>query len=366
MKILYDYQALFMQKYGGVSRYFYEIIDKIRKGNPEDELNVKAAISINYYFRNEIKQRDSRLKHGNDFFNNMGIYAAIKMANLKNSPYDIIHPTFYYDGYLYKYPDMLSKSKVVVTIHDMIHERFGLDQATIDAKKESMTRADAIIAVSEYTKQDILDIYPELSTKPIKVIYHGSSIMDKNNVKSISLPDRYILFVGQRAGYKNFNVLLKALALIKNSKNEDIKLVVSGGGDFSREEDLLIRSCEIEDRILKYNLTDSELAYAYRNALAFVYPSKYEGFGIPILEAYGQRCPVILSNASCFPEVAGDAAYYFEPDDVEGLANAIEEICQNEAIRKNLMEKGLIRLKKYSWDVAARETRDFYCKVVGA
>ncbi|XME01254.1 glycosyltransferase family 4 protein [Lachnospiraceae bacterium C1.1] len=359
MRILYDYQALFMQKYGGVSRYFYEIINGMRKDYPQDKININAAISINYYFKDEIRMRERRLKHANDMVNNSKVYASLLSAAIINKPYDIIHPTFCYDDYLYKYPGLLKKSKIIVTIHDMIHERFGIDETTIAAKKRSLERADGIIAVSEYTKKDMLEIYPNLANKAIKVIYHGSSMKASKGMLNIKLPERYLLFVGQRADYKNFKLLIEAMNELKD-EFKDLKVLVSGGGDFSSDEIAMIRKYGMTDLFIKKNLDDNELAHAYRNAAAFVYPSKYEGFGIPILEAYSENCPVLLSNSSCFPEIAGDAGIYFDPDDHNSLADAIRQILGDEEKKNNLIEKGKLRLERYSWEKASKETRDFY------
>lgn len=364
MKVLYDYQALFLQKYGGVSRYFYEVINGIRKMHPEDDLEVNAAVSINYYFRNEITMRKKRLRHGNAFLNNLGIYASLQKSVLFRRRFDIIHPTFYYDDYLFKYPTLLCGSKIVVTIHDMIHERMGEDHSTIEAKRKSLYRADGIIAVSEYTKNDMLDIYPDLIKKPIKVIYHGNSLEDSLAEMDSDFPVKYILFLGRRDGYKNFDVLIEAFKRVNNIIG-DLFLVVSGGGDFSEEELAKINRAGIGNRIRKKDLSDEMLAKAYKGALAFVFPSKYEGFGIPIVEAFSQGCPVILSNSTCFPEIAGDAGVYFNPDSPEGLAQRIVDICYNESLRKKLIEAGRERLNSFSWERSAIETREFYCSLIG-
>ena len=362
MRILYDYQALFLQKYGGVSRYFYEIINGIRKQNPEDELKVKAAVSVNYYFRNEIHMKKKRLKHGNDFLNNNLIYATLMMDNLIRGGFDIVHPTFYYDGYLRRKEKLLSRSKVVVTIHDMIHERFGIDESTIEAKKESLINADGIIAVSEYTKNDMLGFYPFLADKPINVIYHGNSLGSPVINYQLALPSDYVLFVGQRDGYKNFKILLEAFRRLSD-KFKDIYLVVSGGGQFSKGESKTIYESGMESRVVKCDFTDTELAEAYHRAIALVFPSKYEGFGIPIIEAFSQDCPVILSGTSCFPEVAGDAGLYFDPDNSEELSEKIRLLYCDTEQRENLKKRGRDRLKLFSWDSASRKTREFYKEI---
>ncbi len=364
MRVLYDHQTLFLQKYGGVSRYFYEVINGIRKIHPEDELKVRAAVSVNYYFRDEIRMREKRPAHFNDPVNHFSIYTELAKARFTHNNFDIVHPTFYYDDYLYRFPGLLSGSKVVVTIHDMIHEKFDIDPVTIEAKKASLHRADGIIAVSGYTKKDLLEIYPELESKPIKVIYHGSSLTETSEEAEMEFPEKYILFVGQRGDYKNFIVLLKAFEIL-SEKTKDLFLVVSGGGDFTPEEREQIEKPGIRDRILKYDLSDSELAKAYKYALALVFPSKYEGFGIPIMEAFSQECPVILSNATCFPEIAGDAGLYFDPDSPGELAQTVMDLYYNDGKRKDMTFKGRERLKSFSWDRAAAETRDFYLSLLG-
>ena len=122
----------------------------------------------------------------------------------------------------------------------------------------------------------------------------------------------------------------------------------------------------LSDRFIQLSTDDSGLMDAYRNALCFVYPSFYEGFGIPILEAFANECPVALSNASCFPEIGGNAASYFEPDDVRSMRECIWDLIRDQDLRKDLIEKGKNRAKLFSWEKAAEKTAEIYRYLVGS
>jgi glycosyltransferase involved in cell wall biosynthesis len=246
----------------------------------------------------------------------------------------------------------------------MIHEIFIKNDAeTLNNKKRLIESADGIIAVSECTKKDLLSFFPQINANKIKVIYHGCSI-NPNSSKKIKLPEKYILFVGSRDNYKNATTLFEAMPdIIRNNKG--IKLVCAGGGDFSKKEKETFASLSILDCVEQHNMTDEELSFAYSNAQAFVFTSKYEGFGIPILEAFNCRCPVVLANASCFPEIAQDAAIYFEPDNPQELSQKVREVINNDTLREELITKGTKRAKYFSWEKAARETLEYYKTVMG-
>lgn len=183
----------------------------------------------------------------------------------------------------------------------------------------------------------------------------------KNDKK---FPLKYILMVGNRDRYKNGNVVLKALKKVKEVIG-DLQLVCVGGGSFSDVEIGLMEELGVRESVMQISLTDDELYYAYQYAECFVFPSLYEGFGIPILEAFYCKCPVILSNASCFPEIAQDGALYFEPDNEEELAEKICLLLQKPSLADKLIEKGNERLKMFSWENTVAETYEFYKEIIG-
>lgn len=363
MKIIYDYQAFSMQSYGGISRYFCEIINEFNN-NIDIEYEIPILLSNNYYINS--------IKETNKFFPNKSFKGKNRIMAMVNKNHSkrfiknesqkyIFHPT-YYDPY---FLELIGNNPFILTIHDMIHEiykgvYFDKDDKIINYKKTLALKAKKIIAISENTKNDIIRFYG-IEEEKIEVVYHGTSLMSNNIIK----PDicnkfnRYVLFVGQRKGYKNFENFIKSMKQIILKDNE-LNIICAGGGSFDQNEKCLIKDLEIEQNIFQYSFNDSELAFLYKNALAFVFPSLYEGFGIPILEAFACNCPQVISNSSCFPEIAGDAAEYFNPNDIYSMVCSISNVIYNKQYRKELINKGNERLKFFSWKTAAQKTKDLY------
>lgn len=355
MNILYDYQIL-GQLYGGISRYFFELIAEI-----EHYENVKVDLPVvfanNYYFK-KILNYKPYMKFGNRPINNLAMIKAIISARLKRAPYDIIHPTYYAPDYI----AIKGKAKIVVTVHDMIAEIFySSSRKEIENKRKCLEKADGIIAVSEYTKNDMLRIYPHLRNKKIRVIHHGSD--SRHTEKKVNVPSQYILYVGNRFQYKNFGVLLKALAELQ-SFYADLYLICAGGSGFTEDEINHMKNLHIQSYVMQISATDEELMYLYSHARIFIFPSLYEGFGIPILEAFQNKCPVILSNCTCFPEVAGEAALYFEPNNIEDLLNKINRLLSDKEYREKMIEKGTQRLAGFQWSDTAKQTYEFYQEIL--
>jgi glycosyltransferase involved in cell wall biosynthesis len=176
---------------------------------------------------------------------------------------------------------------------------------------------------------------------------------------SVELPSEYILFVGSRFGYKNFEKFLKAVKNIV-SLYSSYHVVCTGGGEFSESEKILINKLGLENRIHQYNVNDEEMPVYYSKAQLFVFPSLYEGFGMPILEAFACGCPTLLSNSSCFPEIAEKAALYFDPNDVDSMITMIIKVIESEELRKNMVAKGYERVKYFTWDETEKQTYSVY------
>jgi glycosyltransferase involved in cell wall biosynthesis len=247
----------------------------------------------------------------------------------------------------------------------MIHEKmpYLFDDKDLIENKELIARgAKKIIAISENTKKDIIEIYGIPESK-IEVIHLATSI---NNLKlnlNLNLPKKYLLFVGSRFGYKNFQqFLIESKDLIINTV--DLFLLCVGGGVFNKEELELINYLGISNKVIQKDMSERDLFTAYSKAELFVFPSLYEGFGIPILEAFASSCPVILSNRSCFPEIAGEAALYFDPDITGSLKKSIQSIMSSKKLRESLVSKGHKRLKLYSWSKNLNKTIHVYEKVL--
>jgi glycosyltransferase involved in cell wall biosynthesis len=141
-------------------------------------------------------------------------------------------------------------------------------------------------------------------------------------------------------------------------------LVCGGSSDFSEVEKVFMDELGIRNKVIHFDVDDTILSILYQNALCFVFPSLYEGFGLPILEAFHCECPVLCSNSSSLPEVAGDAAIYFNPNDESSIYNTVDGFVNSPETGKNLIQKGLLRLNEYSWEKTAKMTRDLYHQIL--
>jgi glycosyltransferase involved in cell wall biosynthesis len=169
------------------------------------------------------------------------------------------------------------------------------------------------------------------------------------------------LYVGERCRHKNFNTLLRAFASLA-AAFPSLHLVCASQKAFDRSELGLIRELGLAGRCTSLTVDDEQLKFLYENAALLVYPSLYEGFGLPILEAFASNCPVALGDTSCFPEIAGDAAFYFDPSDVTSIAQALKRLLSDSALRHELMRRGQERLRSFSWTTAAERTVAVYRK----
>lgn len=358
MKIMYDYEILWLQKYGGISRYFYELSGEIRRKNPNAMVEIPVIAAENKIFSNSIKYKEWNIKFFERIVNEIYSIWKVMIRNIMGRPYEIVHPTFYLPLVWNRLINR-KRTKLVLTVFDMTHEKYmQYDRRLIQNKRKLMEKADGIIAISENTKHDILILYPYLEKKKIRVIYLANG-MQRIIPRKIVTPKRYILYVGNRNNYKNFETLLKAFTELKE-KDKDIKLLCAGGETFTDEEIRKMRTHNIKNEVIYMPVNDEELAYLYKNAVCFVFPSLYEGFGIPILEAFYWKCPVVLSRCSCFPEIAQDAAIYFEGDDASDLACKIRIVAYDDKLRNNMKKRGTKRLETFSWERTAAETYAFY------
>ncbi|MEO6729196.1 MAG: glycosyltransferase family 1 protein, partial [Candidatus Dojkabacteria bacterium] len=304
-KILFDHQKFSTQKYGGISRYFANIIEEIKE-NKNFDYQLGVLNSQNHYLENERQPLNNAF--ANRFLQTPYGKRKYKLNEwyckylLKKNDFDVFHPT-YYDSYFLKY----LKKPLVTTIHDMTYERlpeyFWVMDALTTEKRLSIERADKIIAISETTKKDLLK-YIDTDEKKVEVVYHGIDLETPLKFETVKdLPKHYLLFVGDRSGYKNFYLLLNAFEKL-SKKNPDIHLVLTGGGKLVGADVEIITRLKLKNKVHHYNVTDEQLNFLYHNTLLFIYPSLHEGFGLPILEAYKAKCPILLSDTDCFKEIA--------------------------------------------------------------
>lgn len=356
MKILYDYTC-FEQRIGGVSRYHVELIKNLDKNI---YTILQPLLSNNVYLK-EIGHSCIDLFPSIHSNKKKLVYKQLNqwlsIYYLKFKEYDIFHTTGMNPYFIDK-----TDKPVVVTVHDLIHEKYPnliVKSEIVKKKREKeLKRADAIICISEQTKNDLLQ-YHNVDESKISVVYHGANqeIIYKAQTPLYNFP--YILFVGERSTYKNFSRLVEAFSLIE----KDIHLVCTGKA-FTTEELSLISKHNVQNRIHNKFVSDEELNNLYCNALAFIYPSLCEGFGLPILEAFRCGCPCAISDILCFHEVADDAALYFDPLNIEDMVNTINLLVLNDSKRNLIKTKGYDRLKKFTWEKCAKSTEQVYSKLI--
>jgi glycosyltransferase involved in cell wall biosynthesis len=355
MKILYDSNIFLNYKVGGISRYHYELLKGVKSSNSHE---VKMA---GRFVKNKYLWSDKELKK--DFvYDPFAIFTKLNRRivkkTIKGADYDLIHPT---DFVYFDMEDIPKDKKVVFTIHDMIYEKQL--QKHILQKLDFARRADKLIAVSQATKNDIVKIYG-IEPEKISVIYHGSSL-NLNQAAAVNhiprkIPENFMLYVGNRDGYKNFNGFVAGVApLIR--KNGDLYLVCVGKNNFSESEVLLLKNLGVFSKTLCYSkISDNQLAYFYSKSKAFIFPSLMEGFGIPILEAWACRTPVILSSTTCFHEIAAEGGLYFDPCDSDSIYESVSKVLSDKSLRNELIKIGEKRLNSFSWKNTVEQTIKLY------
>lgn len=384
MKILFDHQIFTLQKYGGISRYFYELISRLDKF---ESVEIKHSILysnnvyldksfchqpyLNYenwlfpgYFRgkNRLLKLFQYFRFAPNHNREMETYLE---SHLSSGKIDLFHPT-YYNSYFIK---LVNQCKVpyILTVHDLIHEKFPYFfedvHQILREKKDTITHARRIIAISESTKKDIIEFFNYPSDQ-IDVVYHGNLELNLGIPKDILDKENYILFVGNRDYYKNFLFFIESIKSLMRD-NPNLKIIAAGGGPFSEKELTHFEKLRLNSRIIHRNFkNDSELFDLYQKAVLFVFPSLYEGFGIPLLEAMAAGCPVVCSNTSSFLEVACDAAKYFDPTNAESIEHAVTEVYRKRDIQLSLREKGFENRKRFSWNKTTEQTVGSYRKAL--
>lgn len=368
MRIAYDHQIFCLQSFGGISRYFASLAGESRMMG--EETGVFAPLHKNAY----LDELPDGIVHGRRLERyppkSRPMMLAINRLLSKKTvaawrPH-IVHETYYSASGI-----VPSGCPSVVTVYDMIHERFREHFAkrdrTSERKRAAVERAAHVICISENTKHDLIERFGVRNDK-VSVVHLGFSLFSGNrNIENGErVPQRpFLLHVGIRKGYKNFSTLLRAVASSPRLRS-DFDIVAFGSGPFNPEEAALLSKLGYrEGQVRHTGGNDAELATCYRSAAAFVYPSLYEGFGLPPLEAMSHRCPVVSSNTSAMPEVVGNAGEYFDPSSAEDMAEAIERVVYSPGRSLELTELGSKRIRHFTWKRCAEKTIDIYRNLVG-
>lgn len=357
MRVALDEQIFAIQPVGGISRMFSELARQFLDEQPPDVELVpfQTPIVNRYILEDGLMSRSLNARSARNPWTALASYF-FKVSRPPEA--DIVHNTFYLPHGL----DNRRSGKRIVTIHDMIPElmprtRRRLDLLTL--KHRYVRSADQVICVSESTKQDLLKVYG-LIKAPIHVIHHGvSPLFQPGLPRADFLPERYVLFVGHRYQYKDAEVLFRAFAQVARQDSE-IELLCVGGNGLGQQEAKLLEQLGIRERVSQRFLSDELMASAYANAEVFVFPSHFEGFGLPALEAMASGIPTILARATSLPEIGGDAALYFEPGAVSELSDQISVVLNDATLQRDLIDKGLKRSSAFTWERAAEETASVY------
>lgn len=351
MKIVYDNIIYSLQKVGGISAYWSELSSRLK---------YSEANAIFYGYPNPnilMKYLDIEVQKETSIHYKINRYLDFQQKLPQGS---IFHSSYYR---IINQKDVIN----ITTVHDFTYEyyRSGIARLIHSWQKgRAITKSDGIVCISQNTKKDLLKFYPDIKKENIQVIYNGvSDIFYKINEPSQSLIDsykklqdkKYVLYVGERNGYKNFNLAVDVVRKLHNCS-----LVVVGGGDLSDNEKNILQ----KDYFHYQEISAQDLNVLYNNAFCLLYPSSYEGFGIPIVESMKAGCPVVSTNISSIPEVAGDAGLLVDTIEVNAFVEAILKL-ENKEFRDTMIIKGLEQAKKFSWDKCFEETLEFYKKIAG-
>jgi len=375
MNITIDIRCLMNQNYSGVGEYTYNLLANLFKIDQRDQYqlfyNAQADVAANLPRFNYPNVKFFGFKYPNKLFNfSLKFFKYPKIDDLIKNTDIFFAPNLSFFA-------LTNSSKKIITVHDLSFELypsfFSLKRQfwhKVINPQKLMSAFDKIIAVSQNTKNDLINYY-EIQTNKIKVVYSGIDHelfqpRDKNlpefaQIKAkYQLPEKFILFLGTLEPRKNITGIIEAFNLLKNNFSEfaDLNLVIAGekGWGYKKIFDLAQRSPFTKQIFYLDYINRQDKPFLYNLAELFIFPSFYEGFGFPALEAQACGLPVIASSNSSFPEILGGSAFLVKPDQLEEIALAINQILTNSTLKQNLINKGLENVKRFSWQTCAQET----------
>ncbi len=358
MKVFFDGNIFSKQKIGGISRLNFELLKSLSLKKDVDKIFYHGFYIDNYQFKKEWFKKKYGIKKR--------FFSQYRFVNLLDNLWmNLVYrfcstPDMIFHALYYRIPKN-HQGLVIVHVYDMIQELFGGNKKTIQFKKRAFDNADLIIAISESTKLDLCRLY-KIDSQKVVIAYPGVSEIffeDYSSVqKNISRP--YMLYVGARNyEYKNFNLLLDVFINKKYFLKFDLVLF-GGEKELNLSHKEVVKKFNNGDWLKQKFGSDEVLAGLYSSATVFIYPSLYEGFGIPPLEAMAMGCPVIASNTSSVPEAVGDAGLLFDPKDPIDLAEKIDQVITDKNLVAKLEVKGKDRSAKFTWDQMADKIYEAY------
>ena len=368
MRIGFDAKRAFYNQ-SGLGNYSRSTIELLMKYSPANEYflftpSIKGSVYEN------IPEKAKIISPQNILDKKLSsIWRTFRMSkDIKKTKIDVFH------GLSNELPQNAHKSgaKTVVTIHDLIFIRYPelyhpTDRAIYQKKfKYAAQISDTVIAISEQTKSDLINFF-NIDESKIEVVYQGcnpifhNEISQKQKIEAAgkySLPQEYILNIGTIEKRKNVLAVVKAL----NEFKIDIPFIIIGKKtDYQNEiEDYVFRN-NMEKQVRIYNnIPFIDFPAIYRQASLFIYPSIFEGFGIPIIEALHSQIPVITTRGGCFSEAGGFAARYTNPEDIEEIADAVTEVLEDNKIRKRMIQDGKTYVQKFSEEIISQNLINIY------
>ncbi|HEX3841975.1 MAG TPA: glycosyltransferase family 1 protein [Acidimicrobiales bacterium] len=357
MQVTIDDQAFTLQRRGGISRYFTELLRVFRT---DPDFGVEPLTPFRFVVNEHLLELDpDRYRRARlpPIGQRNRVLRPLNRVAVRRRPEHqrLVHHTYYL-------PDALQvpAGARLCTIYDMTPELFpelfpyGNPH---QAKRAYVKACDAVLCISQTTKHDLLATYGHLD-KPVVVTPLGVSEAFFSPPPSDPASSGYILYVGQRVSYKNFDVLLRAFQRIA-ADHPAISLVCAGP-PFDAAELSRLEGLHLADRVVHRTVGDGDMPALFAGAVCLVFPSRYEGFGLPVIEAYAAGCPVILADTPCSVEVGSTAAQFFPPDDDERLAGLVDQLAGDPTRRNEWIDAGRLRARDFTWRRTAELTRQVY------
>jgi glycosyltransferase involved in cell wall biosynthesis len=357
IRVLFDNQIFMLQEYGGISRYFSELA---REFLEHPELGIQPVFEsrtvVNRHLADSVGHE--AISSGLSKLRGLGkLCLDLLIHRSPNIRADLVHCTFYLPGFFGRY----RKLPKLVTLYDMIPENTSSKGRLWNphfSKKYYLSNADEVISISSSSTKDMKREYG-LSRK-ITTTYLGVGKGFFPNQPALPpLPKMYFLFVGARSGYKDFHAAAQAFSAFLPSQAA-AHLVLVGGGPISRIEATLMSTLGISQRVVQQAVSDADLPKVYANALALIYPSQYEGFGLPLVEAMASGTPILASDTPINREICGAAAEYFPVSQSKELGRLMKNVSNNPKSFEDKIEIGFSRSTEFSWYGCAKKTAEAY------
>ncbi|MFC7431103.1 MULTISPECIES: glycosyltransferase family 4 protein [unclassified Agrococcus] len=358
IRVAFDDQAFVAQQRGGVSKMFVETALRLPEHGVEPVLLSRTTRNEHLAASGLVPRRadPGALRARAEWFG-WRVLGRPREQGRALPPVDLVHHTFTHPSYLRPLP-----VPRVMSVYDFMPERFPKEFPLGNphfAKRRFVEAADLVLSISEATLADLRRFYGDAAAEHAVVVPLGvaDAFLDAPRVE-IDLPERYLLFVGVRRGYKDFDVFVEAATPLL-AEEPALHVVLVGGGPLSDDEQRMLAAAGIADRVARIAPSDAEMPTVYARADALAFPSRYEGFGLPTLEALATGTPVVVVDAGVGREVGGDVALYFPAGDAVAMRERLRE-ARTERVAAHAREAGPRWARAFTWDATARRTADAY------